>query len=86
MPGGTPIRFDVKIPGFNGGTYKIKYKDKNPVEVVCHDAVTSIEDQTASDIQRERYKSNAIYDLQGRRLSQAPERGIYIQDGKKVIK
>ena len=86
MPGGTPIRFDVKIPGFNGGTYKIKYKDKNPVEVVCHDAVTSIEDQTASDIQRERYKSNAIYDLQGRRLKQVPERGIYIQDRKKVIK
>ncbi|MCR5434612.1 MAG: hypothetical protein K6F20_09495 [Bacteroidaceae bacterium] len=25
----------------------------------------------------------AIYDLQGRRLLKAPEKGIYIQDGKK---
>ena len=26
-----------------------------------------------------------LYDLQGRRLLKAPEKGIYIQDGKKVL-
>ena len=30
--------------------------------------------------------SDAVYDLQGRRLSQCPQRGIYIINGKKVIK
>ncbi len=27
----------------------------------------------------------AIYDLQGRRLQKAPERGLYIRDGKKIV-
>ena len=27
----------------------------------------------------------AVYDLQGRRLTKQPQRGVYIQDGKKVV-
>ena len=27
-----------------------------------------------------------VYDLQGRRLPQVPEKGIYIQNGKKIMK
>lgn len=30
-------------------------------------------------------KIGTIYDLQGRRLQKAPEKGLYIQDGKKVV-
>ena len=30
--------------------------------------------------------SNAIYDLQGRRLNAEPERGLYIKDGKKIAR
>ena len=31
-------------------------------------------------------RPDMIYDLQGRRLSEAPSRGVYIINGKKVIK
>jgi hypothetical protein len=30
-------------------------------------------------------EASAVYDLQGRRLAQKPTKGVYIQDGKKVI-
>jgi hypothetical protein len=30
-------------------------------------------------------RNNHIYDLQGRRLTQKPTKGVYIQDGKKVV-
>ena len=30
-------------------------------------------------------ESSGIYDLQGRKLRQAPRKGLYIKDGKKVI-
>lgn len=30
--------------------------------------------------------SNAIYDLQGRRLDKIPERVVYIKNGKKLVK
>ena len=32
------------------------------------------------------YNMSSMYDLTGRRLSAAPQRGIYIQDGRKVLK
>ncbi|MBQ6187332.1 MAG: hypothetical protein IJK49_05270, partial [Prevotella sp.] len=30
--------------------------------------------------------SNEVFDLQGRRLKEEPTRGLYIKDGKKVVK
>jgi len=32
------------------------------------------------------WQENSLYDLQGRKLLRAPQKGIYIQDGKKVIR
>ncbi len=31
-------------------------------------------------------KDNPIHDLQGRRLNGIPQKGIYIQNGKKIVK
>jgi hypothetical protein len=31
-------------------------------------------------------KGVRLYDLQGRRLASPPEKGVYIQDGKKYVK
>ena len=31
-------------------------------------------------------ESGAVYDLQGRRLNAVPEKGMYIQGGKKIVK
>ena len=41
---------------------------------------------SASLPQREEQSPKAIYNLAGQRLNKVPERGIYIRDGKKVIK
>ena len=38
-----------------------------------------------SDIQVQQPADNAIYDLTGRRLTTLPTRGIYIQDGRKIV-
>ena len=45
---------------------------------------TGIED-VASESKDERAKSGTVYDLQGRKLSEITEPGIYIIDGKKVL-
>lgn len=34
----------------------------------------------------EQLKAYGIYDLQGRRLSEAPQKGLYIKDGKKILR
>ena len=41
---------------------------------------------SASLPQREEQSPKAVYNLAGQRLNKVPERGIYIRDGKKVIK
>ena len=41
---------------------------------------TAIQSLRSADVQ-----SHALFDLQGRRLTKAPSKGIYIQDGKKVV-
>ena len=83
---GAPLRFEVKIPGFKTGTYKIRYKDKNPVELVCHDDVTRMEEQTILNPQSSINDSNAIYDLSGRWLTSPPECGLYIENGRKKVR
>ena len=37
-------------------------------------------------IETKKSTSREIYDLQGRRLSEAPAKGLYIVDGKKLVK
>ena len=44
---------------------------------------TVIEGRTPAPSPGER---ETIYDLQGRKLLRAPQKGIYIQNGKKVVK
>ena len=41
---------------------------------------------SASLLQREEQSPKAIYNLAGQRLNKVPERGIYIRDGKKIVK
>ena len=49
--------------------------------------LSGIEDlqEEALDFRRTSYRPNAIYDLQGRRLSGVPTKGIYLRNGKKHI-
>lgn len=39
-----------------------------------------------TNVEKNAANSNALYDLQGRRISNASARGIYIQNGKKIMK
>ena len=48
------------------------------------DEATGVDDATRLNSKDEITNNNALYDLQGRRVEQ-PQRGLYIQNGKKVI-
>ena len=48
------------------------------------DGTTGISDLVRSDEKSEAGK-DALFDLSGRRLEQKPQKGIYIQNGKKVL-
>ena len=53
-----------------------------PIYVIGEGYATGIENVNAV----EEHTLQGIYDLQGRKLSQEPESGIYIKDGKKYVK
>ena len=53
-----------------------------PIYVIGEGYATGIESVNTA----EEHILHGIYDLQGRKLSQKPERGIYIKDGKKYVK
>ena len=53
-----------------------------PIYVIGEGYATGIENVNAA----EEHIQQGIYDLQGRKLSQEPESGIYIKDGKKYVK
>ena len=88
--GVNPFNLNVYFPGFEAGEYTIKLVDwgyggdahLENTTIVCHGQVTDIHNISTPVFQQ---TTNAIYDLSGRRLHQLPERGIYIQNGKKYI-
>lgn len=53
-----------------------------PIYVIGEGYATGIENVNAA----EEHTLQGIYDLQGRKLNQEPESGIYIKDGKKYVK
>lgn len=74
------IRFSVRIPGFKAGTYQVGMPGQEYVTLECRgNNPTSI----CSSLEPSRY-INSIFDLQGRQLLRAPQKGIYIRNGKKV--
>ena len=80
----SPFHVNVYFPGFEEGEYKIKYQDEEDIVLSCPGTTSSIENRL--DYYDKHQQPRQLYDLSGRRLNQVPDRGIYIQDGKKVIK
>lgn len=73
-------KIDVHIPGFKAGTYQVGMPGQEYVTLECKgNNPTSI----CGSLEPSRY-INSIFDLQGRKLLRAPQKGIYIQNGKKV--
>jgi len=52
----------------------------SPITHIEYDGVTDIEVPTTCNT-----TPHSLYDLQGRQLREVPQKGVYIQDGKKYI-
>ena len=84
--------FDVRIPGFKAGTYEVGMSGQEYVTLECKGSTsTSINNiQQAGDSSQGgemvngKSSNRKLFDLQGRRLSGKPARGIYIKNGKKI--
>ena len=75
--------------GADGGNGSTQASRSINITIVDGDATTGINELHVITEQTSGSKNGArpgIYDLQGRKLSQEPQNGIYIKDGKKVIK
>ena len=86
LPGSGNNGVDGGADGGNGSTQASRCIN---ITIVDGDATTGIDDLHVITEQASGSKNGArpgIYDLQGRKLSQEPQNGVYIKDGKKVIK
>ena len=75
--------------GADGGNGSTQASRSINITIVDGDATTGIDDLHVITEQASGSKNGArlgIYDLQGRKLSQEPQNGVYIKDGKKVVK
>ena len=75
--------------GADGGNGSTQASRSINITIVDGDATTGIDELHVITEQTSGSKNGArlgIYDLQGRKLSQEPQNGVYIKDGKKVIK
>ena len=95
--GGLVLRTDDDVPApqswymnvkirqnpFGGGNEPLSSDAKAmPIYVIGEGYATGIENVNAA----KEHIQQGIYDLQGRKLNQEPESGIYIKDGKKYVK
>ena len=70
-----------KFPCFKEGSYYLSYNGSTPVQVICGDAMSIHGISTAAtDVQQ------VLYDLNGRPFGTKPIEGIYIKNGRKVMK
>ena len=86
LPGSGNNGVDGGADGGNGSTQASRCIN---ITIVDGDATTGIDELHVITEQTSGSKNGArlgIYDLQGRKLSQEPQNGVYIKDGKKVIK
>ena len=79
--GGFTMRFvRFSLDWASNGQYK--FTEDAPFFPIKSTNETGIDDIVSS---QEKNEDNAMYDLQGRRIKEAPSQGIYIQNGKKVF-
>ena len=86
LPGSGNNGDDGGADGGNGSTQASRCIN---ITIVDGDATTGIDELHVITEQTSGSKNGArlgIYDLQGRKLSQEPQNGVYIKDGKKVVK
>lgn len=91
---GTITRITLQCKKNNGQVRvkRVQLKKRNGEESLCTPSVfwgcimNDISVTGISSVKQDVPAGGRIYDLQGRRLSRLPEKGVYIQSGKKFIK
>ena len=76
------LALNTTLTAYGPGSYVLTLENDNE----AFTATLNIEPYGIRSTPSPSLSRGAIYDLQGRRLMKVPEKGLYIQDGKKVIK
>ena len=77
------VALDIDISTYAEGRYTITIENSSETFTGRFETrPTGIEEAKSKCLETK----GAIYDLQGRRLAASPAKGVYIQDGRKVLK
>ena len=71
----------VQLPGNDDSLISCTYEDKELFDRQCYQSIVSIRTTNV----HHNYHKDDLHDLQGRRVTAPPAKGIYVKDGQKVI-
>ena len=82
------LALDTDLSGYDEGDYILSVENDHETytAAISLKGGSGVDSLTPSPSSIERGTENAVYDLQGRKLNAVPQRGLYIQDGKKIVK
>ena len=82
------LALDTDLSGYDEGDYTLTVENDHETytAAISLKGGSGVDSLTPSPSSIERGTENAVYDLQGRRLNAVPEKGMYIQGGKKIVK
>ena len=82
---GSIVGLSIDISDYAKGHYTVTVENSLESFIGEFETQTTGISNALRPMKDEGIRNNHIYDLQGRRLTQKPTKGVYIQDGKKVI-
>ena len=82
---GSIVGLTIDISDYAKGHYTVTVENRLEAFTGEFEAQTTGISNALRPMKDEGIRNNHIYDLQGRRLTQKPTKGVYILDGKKVI-
>ena len=82
---GSIVGLTIDISDYAKGRYTVTVENRLESFTGEFEAQTTGISNTLRPMKNEEIRNNHIYDLQGRRLTQKPTKGVYILDGKKVV-
>ena len=82
------LALDTDLSGYDEGDYTLTVENDHETytAAISLKGGSGVDSLTPSPSSIERGTENAVYDLQGRKLNAVPQRGLYIQGGKKIVK
>ena len=82
------LALDIDLSGYDEGDYTLTVENDHETytAAISLKGGSGVDSLTPSPSSIERGTETAVYDLQGRKLNAVPQRGLYIQGGKKIVK